>query len=163
MQYKEIESLVCVSGFNIVNVVDGDGMILYNRHFKSTQEIRLYGVDAPEIKKCRKLIDDERKSHLPGQLLMQLGYMSMKYLKELAKIGTNCTIYYEKSNPKDFYKRQLAYVFVDGNKSLNEILIREGYAKPLNDYYCSELHKYQKLNFAAKKAKKGLYSVVNNF
>jgi micrococcal nuclease len=157
------EPIIWEVGYKVVNVVDGDGMILKNIHTNNTIEIRMYGIDAPEIKKCRKLFEDEKKAHVPGQLLIKLGYISMKYLKELAPIGANCTIGFEKGNSTDFYNRQLAFVFTNENICLNEIMIREGFAKPLNDYYCSELHKYQKLNFAAKRAKKGLYKIIQNW
>ena len=163
MQLNAKESLILETGYKVVNVVDGDGLILENIHSKSEYEFRLYGIDAPEIKKCRKLIEDERKLHLPGHLLIQLGYKSMKYLKELARVGANCTIQYEKSNVTDFYNRRLAYVYLDKGISINEIMIREGYAKPLSDYYCIELQKYQQLNFAAKKKMKGLYAFSTIF
>lgn len=162
MYYNAKEPLLWKSGYEVTNVVDGDGLILFNIHSGSHEEFRLYGIDAPEIKKCRKLVEDERKLHLPGQLLIKLGYQSMNFLKNLAVIGSRCTIAQEK-NSTDFYNRSLAYVYLENNICINEIMITEGYAKPFNDYYCSQLHYYQKLNVLAKKEKKGLYGIIKQF
>jgi len=62
-----------------------------------------------------------------------------------------------------FYKRQLAYVILPNGNCLNEILIEEGYAKAMSEYYCSNLAKYQQLNFAAKQSAKGLYAFTSSF
>ena len=48
-------------------------------------------------------------------------------------------------------------------KEINEIMIREGYAKPLKDFECSELAKYQKFNIFAKQGRKGLYALAKRF
>jgi len=58
---------------------------MYN---KNETEVRLLGIDAPAVKKCRKLLQDEREAHLPGQLLMELGNISRQYL---ASVGRNIT------------------------------------------------------------------------
>ena len=63
--------------------VDGDGLILKNILNNSEEEIRFLGIDAPEIKPCKKLIQDERETHMAGQLLMMLGRQSFNFLIEL--------------------------------------------------------------------------------
>jgi micrococcal nuclease len=50
-----------------IRVVDGDGLILKNMIDNSEEKIRFLGVDAPEIKQCRKLEQYERETHLAGQ------------------------------------------------------------------------------------------------
>jgi hypothetical protein len=42
-------------------------------------------------------------------------------------------------------------------------MISNGYARPFNLFYCSELNKYQTLNNIARVDKLGLYSVVERF
>ena len=73
------------------------------------------------------------------------------------------TLIQEAKNLTDRYGRTLAYVLLPNGKTLNEILIRQGYAKPYNKVFCSELPKYQALNLRAKTKKKGLYSLINSF
>jgi len=146
-------------------VVDGDGIILNNMFNKSEEEIRFLGIDAPELKRCRKLDQDERETHIPGELLMELGRLSFNFMKELVLPGANITIELEKTDHIDLYGRTLAYVYLpdkDG-RCLNEIMIAEGYAKPFSRYSCRELANYQVLNMKAKNERKGLYGIVEYF
>jgi micrococcal nuclease len=121
------------------------------------------GIDAPEIKSCRKLFQDERETHMAGTLLMMLGRLSLNYLIELVLPGTPLTIEMEKDNYEDLYGRTLAYVYLPDGRCLNEMMIAEGYAKPYSRYYCHELSNYQILNRKAKNERKGLYGIVDNF
>ena len=145
------------------SVNDGDGLILKNISGKNREEIRFLGIDAPESKQCRKLLQDERETHLLGQLLLMLGRMSLNFLIELIPPGTRLTVKTETKDPLDIYGRTLAYVYLPDGRYVNEILVSEGYAKPYNRYYCSELTNYQILNLKAKNEKKGLYGVVDSF
>jgi micrococcal nuclease len=147
----------------IVKAVDGDGLIVRNLQSKIEFEVRLYGMDAPELKPCKKLLQDERETHVPGQLLIKLGWLSFRFMSKIAKPGTKCTLIQENKNNIDKYGRQLAYVILPNGKSLNVIMIERGYAKPYDKIYCSELSKFKILNFEAKKKRKGLYSKVKFF
>jgi micrococcal nuclease len=144
-------------------VVDGDGIILNNLFNKSEEEIRFLGIDAPEIKRCRKLFQDERETHIAGEFLIQLGWLSFNFMKEIVLPGTNITIELEKYDHTDLYGRTLAYVYLPDGRCLNEIMIAEGYAKPFSRYSCRELPNYQVLNIKAKNERKGLYGIVEYF
>src|SRR5574344_1052064 len=76
----------------LIKAVDGDGVILKNILDNSEEEIRFLGIDAPEIKQCRKLIQDERETHMAGQLLMMLGRQSFNFLIELIPPGTKLAV-----------------------------------------------------------------------
>lgn len=143
--------------------VDGDGLILKNILNNSEEEIRFLGIDAPEIKPCKKLIQDERETHMAGQLLMMLGRQSFNFLIELIPPGTKLIVKTESKESSDIYGRTLAYVYLPDGRCVNEIMIAEGYAKPYSRFYCSELTNYQILNMKAKNEKKGLYGVVESF
>ena len=147
----------------LVKAVDGDGVILKNIFNNSEEEIRFLGIDAPEIKPCRKLIQDERETHMAGQLLMMLGRQSFNFLIELIPPGTKLIVKTESKNYLDIYGRTLAYVYMPDGRCVNEIMVAEGYAKPYSRFYCRELTNYQILNMKAKKEKKGLYSIVEDF
>ena len=149
--------------YKVSKVVDGDGLYCYNIFNKKEIEIRLLGIDAPEIKRCRKLIQDERELHLPGQLLIELGYQSKNYLNQLLPIETDITFITEVKNEIDLFGRTLAYVFTSDGTCINEKMIKEGYAKPYNKFYSTQLSGYQQLNFAAKAESKGLYAKVKDF
>ena len=163
MYFKANEPIRVYTHHKIKTVVDGDGMIVYNIFNKKETEIRLLGIDAPEIKVNKKLKQDERELHMPGQLLIELGKMSWKFLFDLVPKETDITFITEIDNEIDLFGRTLAYVFTNEKICINEILIKEGYAKPYNKYYSTQLISYQQLNFLAKTQKKGLYEKVNTF
>ena len=144
-------------------VNDGDGLIVKDIFGQNKEELRFLGIDAPESKQCRKLLQDERETHLPGQLLLLLGRMSLNFLIELIPPGTKLTVKTENKDPLDIYGRTLAYVYLPDGRCVNEVLVSEGYAKPYSRYYCCELTNYQILNIKAKNEKKGLYSLVENY
>ena len=147
----------------LVKAVDGDGIILKDIFNNYEEEIRFLGIDAPEIKPCRKLIQDERETHMAGQLLMMLGRHSFNFLIELIPPGTKLAVKTESKESTDIYGRTLAYVYLPDGRCVNEIMIAEGYAKPYSRFYCSELTNYQILNMKARNEKKGLYAMVHDF
>lgn len=153
----------CLHYQKIVRLVDGDGLWVMDLFSKREQEIRLLGIDAPEIKRCKKLFQDERETHLPGQLLMELGRLSWKHLASLAPVGETVSIMTESMDSSDIYGRTLAYVHLQDDTCLNEKMITDGFAKPYDRYFCKQMARYQTLSLEARIAARGLFSRVNNF
>lgn len=147
----------------IVKFVDGDGLILKDMISKKEFEVRLYGIDAPEINYCKKIKKDEIELQIPAALLIKLGYLSFNFLKDQVSLGEVCTLIQEQNNLIDKYGRLLGYLILKDGSVLNEIMIKEGYAKPYNDVFCEMLPLYQEWNLQAKSSLKGLYSIVNKF
>ncbi len=156
MQLEAKEQLIIRTGFEVVKIVDGDGLIVKNIITKKEEEIRLYGIDAPEIKLGDKLKQDERELHLPGSFLLILGYKSFDFLRNKIKPGRKVTLVQETSNLSDKYGRTLAYVILPNGKSINEILLENGFAKPYDKIYCEKLPIYQAMRSKSKKQKKGI-------
>ena len=163
MQLNAKANIIKKNHLKIIKVVDGDGLIVENVFNNQEFEIRFLGIDAPELKPCRKLTQDERETHLAAQFLMELGRKSLKYLLEIAPPNTNVSILIETENEIDLYGRTLAYVFLEDGSCLNEIMIQEGFAKPYSRYFCNELPKYQMLNLTAKNEQKGLFAFSKNW
>ena len=163
MQLNAKANIIKKNHLKIIKVVDGDGLIVENIFNNQEFEIRFLGIDAPELKPCRKLTQDERETHLAAQFLMELGRKSLKYLLEIAPPNTNVSILVETENEIDLYGRTLAYVFLEDGSCLNEIMIKEGFAKPYSRYFCKELPKYQMLNLTAKNEQKGLFAFSKNW
>jgi micrococcal nuclease len=163
MQLNAKENNLLKTNLKIAKVVDGDGIIARNIFDNNEIEIRFLGIDAPELKICKKLKQDERETHLAGQFLMELGRKSLKYLLEIAPPNTNISISFEENNILDLYGRTLAYVYLEDGTCLNEKMVLEGYAKPFNRFYCKELTKYQILNLRARNEQKGLFAISNNW
>ena len=148
----------------IINkIVDGDGLIVRNIFNNQEEEVRLIGIDAPELKHCKKLNQDERETHLAAQFLIQLGRLSLNYMTSIATVGEHVTLFIELNNTTDVYGRTLAYVILSNGACLNETIIANGFAKSFNKYYCQHQAYYQQLNCTAKRNKQGLYSLSSIF
>lgn len=163
MQLNAKETTITKSLLKIVKFIDGDGIILEDIVSKKEFEVRLYGIDAPEINYCKKIKKDEIELQVPAALLIKLGYLSFNFLKDQVNLGDVCTLVQEQNNLVDKYGRLLGYLILKDGRVLNEIMIKEGYAKPYNDVFCEMLPMYQEWNLQAKNSSKGLYSFVNKF
>ena len=163
MQLNAKETTITKSLLKIVKFVDGDGIILEDIVSKKEFEVRLYGIDAPEMNYCKKIKKDEIELQVPAALLIKLGYLSFNFLKDQVNLSDVCTLVQEQNNLVDKYGRLLGYLILNDGRVLNEIMIKEGYAKPYNDVFCEMLPMYQEWNLQAKNSSKGLYSIVNKF
>ena len=162
-QYNAKETTLKKNLLEIVKFVDGDGIILKDIISKEEFEVRFYGIDAPEINYCNKIKKDEKELQLPAALLIKLGFMSFNFLKDQVNLGDLCTLVQEQNNLVDKYGRHLGYLILNDGRVLNEIMIKEGYAKPYNDVFCEMLPMYQEWNLQAIINKKGLYSKIDKF
>lgn len=147
----------------IERVLDGDSLIVKQEYSQISKEIRLYGLDAPEVRISRKMREDEAKSHVPASMLLQYGLMSLDFVLSILKVGDRVTLITEKKNRVDFWNRQLAYVILPNGKCLNEELIKNGWAKASHEYFCEKLPIYQTLGFQAKQQKLGIYLFIDVF
>ena len=163
MQYNAKAPYIVETHWQIEEVLDGDSIIICNRFTKMKKEIRLYGLDAPEVKINRKMIEDEEKSHLPAHLLLQFGLQSLQFVLSVAPPKTIVTIVTEQENYYDYWNRQLGYVILPGGECLNDLLLINGYAKATDKFYCSRLAEFQTMNREAQLNNVGIYSYINNF
>jgi micrococcal nuclease len=163
MQYNAKAPYIVETHWQIEEVLDGDSIIIRHRFTQMKKEIRLYGLDAPEVKINRKMKEDEEKSSLPAELLLQFGLQSLHFVLSVAPPKTTVTIVTEQENYYDYWNRQLGYVILPGGECLNELLLLNGYAKATNQYFCSKLAHYQFLNREAQLNEIGIYSQVKRF
>ena len=111
MQIKAYGQAIIKTHLTITKVVDGDGLFVVNMFGRNETEIRFLGIDAPEVRRSRKLKQDQRETHLPGQLLLELGRVSKQYLSSIAPVGTSITLVMERQHSFDFYGRTLAMFY----------------------------------------------------
>ena len=163
MQCNAKAPYVVETHWQIDEVLDGDSIIICHRFTQMKKEIRLYGLDAPEVKINRKMIEDEEKSSLPAQLLLQFGLQSLHFVLSVAPPKTVVTIITEQDNFYDFWNRQLGYVILPGGECLNDLLLINGFAKATDEYYCGRLAEFQKMNRKAQLKKRGIYKHVKKF
>ena len=163
MQYSAKAPYLVETHWQIDEVLDGDSIIISNLFTRLRKEIRLYGLDAPEVKYNRKMKEDEQKTRLAAQFLIQLGLEALHYVLEVAPPKTVVTIITEQDNFYDYWNRQLGYVILPGGECLNELLLINGFAKVTDKYFCSKLADYQLLNRQAQLNELGIYSQVKRF
>ena len=163
MQYNAKTPYIVETHWQIEEVLDGDSIIICNRFTQMKKEIRLYGLDAPEVKLNRKMKEDEEKSSLPAELLLQFGLQSLHFVLSVAPPKTAVTIITEQENYFDYWNRQLGYVILPGGECLNDLLLINGYAKATDKFYCSRLAEFQTMNREAQLNNVGIYSYINNF
>ena len=144
MQYNAKAPFIVETHWQIDEVLDGDSIIICNRFTQMKKEIRLYGLDAPEVKLNRKMMEDERKSSLPAELLLQFGLQSLNFVLSVAPPKTLVTIITEQDYEHDYWNRQLGYVILPGGECLNDLLLINGYAKATSQYYCGRLLEFKK-------------------
>ena len=163
MQYNELTPVLTQTFFKIEEVLDGDSLIVKHEFSKERKEIRLYGLDAPEVRINRKMREDEAKSYIPASLLLQFGMMSLEYVLKISPPGTRVTLITEKNNKLDFWLRELAYVILPNGDCLNELLLQNGWAKASHNYYCTQLPYFQEICRLAQINKKGIYQYTSDF
>lgn len=162
-KYFQIPEIITETFWIVERVLDGDTLIVKEEFGQESKEIRLYGLDAPEVHMSSKMREDEAKSHLPASLLLELGLKSLEYVLQVCPPGTRITLLTEKKNELDFWLRQLTYVILPSGECLNELLIENGWAKASHSYFCSMLTEYQQLNFQARQLQQGIYLFTENF
>ncbi len=163
MQNEAKKTTITKNHLKIERFVDGDGIFLKDLITNKEFEVRFLGIDAPEMNYCNKIKRDEKELHIPAALLIRLGYLSFNFLKEQVKLGDLCSLIQEQDNLKDKYGRELGYLKLNDGRILNEIMIKEGYAKPYNEVFCEMLPMYQEWSLQAKSNSKGLFALVNKF
>lgn len=161
--YFQIKNIHCETFWIVEEVLDGDSLKVKQEFGQQRGEIRLYGLDAPEVHFSRKMREDEAKTGIPASLLLQYGLMSLHYVLQVCPPGTRITLLTELDNRTDFWLRDLTYVILPNGECLNELLISNGWAKASHSYYCTLLPYYQQICRLAQLNKVGIYAFTGNF
>ncbi|SNV32079.1 Staphylococcal nuclease homologue [Chryseobacterium taklimakanense] len=162
-KYFQIKNIHVQPFWIVEEVLDGDSLKVKQEFTKESKEIRLYGLDAPEVHLSRKMREDEAKSGIPASLLLQYGMMSLDFVLQVAPPGTRVTLLTEKNNQLDFWMRELAYVILPNGDCLNELLLQNGWAKASHNYYCTRLPYFQEISRLAQINKQGIYQYISIF
>ncbi len=132
----------------VIRVIDGDTIVVkipkttFNDNQATLKDlkftVRLIGVDTPESKENRRARIQAKELNTTVRVIVYLGKKAKEFTYEhlfLEKKGRKKifkTVYLEfDKEPQDHYGRLLAYVWLPDGRMLNELLVCEGYAKPL--------------------------------
>ena len=97
--------------YKVIRVVDGDTIVIF--YNGKRKKVRLLCVDTPES------VHPDKKRNTP------LGRRASKYTKKRL-LGKYISLVFEKKK-KDYFKRLLAYVFID-NQNFNIELVKKGWS-----------------------------------
>ena len=162
-KYFQIKNIHVQPFWIVEEVLDGDSLKVKQEFTQERREIRLYGLDAPEVHFSRKMREDEAKTGIPASLLLQYGLMSLNYVLQVCPPGTRITLLTELDNRTDFWLRDLAYVILPSGECLNELILLHGWEKASQNYYCTQLPYFQKICRLAQINKLGIYQFVDVF
>jgi len=125
--------------FIVENIEDGDTLNIINADGES-QRIQFSGIDAPEDTENAKLKLDMQNKGLSKEDLLEIGELATAFLKSKVTVGQKITLQGDLSQ-RDNYGRIPAIVLNDKGKSLNLLMMREGYATLLTRYPLEEAFK----------------------
>ena len=126
---------IMATSYKVLKVGDGDTITIQMDGEK--KKIRLYGIDTPEINQS---FGTEAKQFLSDQILNKEVEIEVK--------------------DTDRYKRLVAIVYLN-NKSMNELLLKEGWAW-WYEAYAKKEYKYKELQEEAQKRKRGMWRNKGN-
>lgn len=136
--------------YNVITVNDGDDMVV-NINGK-IEEVKLLGIDAPELD---SFISPTNYCY---------GVEAYQIVKNLISSNRISLVKDPVKEDRDDYNRLLRYVYLEDGRSLQEYLLKEGYAKEYTHkgiFYQSQAN-YKALEQEAKVNKKGLWATSCN-
>lgn len=139
----------------VIRVIDGDTLKV---EFQGKQEsIRLIGIDTPESRINNKARHDSQKSGEDIRVITEMGKKATDFTKSLVQKGDRIRIEFDLQQ-RDKYGRLLGYGYINGDRMLNEEIIKSGYASimtyPPNVKYQD---RFQKAYREARENRRGLW------
>lgn len=131
-------------------IIDGDTI-----DFNKKTRCRLAYIDTPESAINKRLKSKLKHcSGITAENMIEAGKISKEFISEQLKIGK---LYKFDIISKDWHERNVCVVYKN-NKSINDLLIEEGYAVPYYEYIPKSLKShYANKHKEAKRLKKGLH------
>jgi len=109
----------------VEKVEDGDTIVVTLKG--KSERLQLQGIDAPEDVENAKLKRDVKVTGLDSAILQSLGMAATQHLRSLVKPGDNLQIS-GNFDQRDRYGRILVVAMDRAGNSLNELMVRNGYA-----------------------------------
>jgi micrococcal nuclease len=111
-----------------VSTIDGDTIKVF--FDSSTQTVRMLSIDTPESKANRKAKRDAKAANVDVADIVKEGKKSTEYTRKLLSENPNIELEFD-AEKRDRYSRLLAYVWLNKDTMLNELLLKGKYAVPM--------------------------------
>jgi len=145
--------------------LDGDTVVV--RASSKNYNVRLIGVDAPELYTSAELDRDTTLTRQEKRTLIELGKKSAKFTDKLCRTKS-CKLEYDQANAaeghRDAYGRLLAYLWIKDRKGkpilVNAQIIRQGYARAYVQYPFDKDFRdlFTRLQQEARAGRRGLWA-----
>lgn len=142
--------------YTVKSVEDSDTIVIDYKG--KEQRVQLVGINAPEDTQNPKLNLDSKQKKIEKADLLKMGKLATDHLKELIKAGEKVSLLGNLTQ-MDKYNRLPAIVINEDGDSLNQLMVKNGYALlltrfPLNNALETSLNEAQK---QAQEEKAGLW------
>jgi len=141
----------------VTRVVDGDTIVVQLDSGR-LEHVRLIGIDTPESKPNKRASLQAGRSQRDEQSIIAMGKEAMRITEQLSPPGTPVSLELD-VQPRDKYRRLLAYVYLPSGAMLNEEIIARGYANLLTippDVRHTE--RFRRALEASRAARRGLWA-----
>jgi len=132
---NKINHLDSLQGYKLISVEDGDTIVI--NYKGKNQRVQLIGIDAPENTVNPKLNLDASQKSIGISFLLEMGYLSTEHLKGLLKKDVKVYLVGD-LNKKDKYGRLSAIVINNKGESLNQQMVKDGFALLLTRFPIQE-------------------------
>ncbi len=112
--------------YPVIEVEDGDTLVV--EIGGAPKRIQLAAIDAPEAVPNPKFQHDLERTRLPREVLLALGRAATAHLKTRVRPGDHLVLEGD-LNKKDRYGRIAVQVFDADGRSLNEVMVADGFAR----------------------------------
>jgi len=130
--------------FTVDRIIDGDTLRIDRPDGnESTTNIRLLGIDSPELSE-------------PGDL----GERSRSYVEARLKRGSRVTLRLDEERSRDRYGRLLAFVYLSNFELLNESIVRDGWAFAYRAYDHSLSGQLEQAETVARTGRRGMWKTM---
>lgn len=128
--------------YTVTKVIDGDTIQV--KIGSKKEKVRLIGIDTPEIVDPRKTVQCFGKEASQKAKNLMLG--------KKVRLESDTT-----NSNRDKYNRLLRYVYLQDGTSVNEVMIKEGYAFTYVQFPFQYMPKFKQYQSEAKSSNKGLW------
>lgn len=143
---------------DVVHVVDGDTIKI--RHNNKTENVRMIGVDAPEVYENSRLYRESKKYGLDVKTSLKLGRRARDFLIEQLKFSKKVKLEFDVEK-RDQYGRMLAYIYTPDNIELNALLVEKGLIRSYPVYpNTSHRNHLEELQDKAQDNKLGIWKYI---
>jgi len=121
--------------YQVESIEDGDTLVI--KYKGKSQRVQLVGIDAPEDTQNPKLNLDSKRKDIKKSDILEIGKLATNHLKTIVEAGQKVSLQGNLTQ-KDKYNRLPAVMINEKGESLNQSMVKDGYALLLTRFTLNE-------------------------